>query len=216
MNGSRRLDWPVLSASVLHELTVHRERLNAVDQAYQNHGDQLLELWQLLDAVVRAHPAERPPALFEPIERALELRPESETLHAYRNILKRQQAAWLAGELDEERLILLAQRLLHGNPEHDVGNGPLAGALAGLIRSLGGTARAQRLAERFGVADLLAGGLDLTGGNPGAALQAGVAFLVGQSPLAARPHLAESGRLVLRTLLLEIDRQARHWPPDGD
>lgn len=175
----------------------------------------MLELWQSLDAAVQAHPAERPPVLLEHIDRALGRLSQDETVPAYRAVLKRLHGAWLAGELDEARLIALARRLLHGDPALNLNTTGLTGVLAGLVRSLGGAEQAQRLAGRLGVADLLAGGLGLAGGQPDAALQAGVIFLVGQSQLGSLPHQAESGRLVLRTLLVEIDRQAGEAHPGG-
>jgi hypothetical protein len=206
---NRHLEWAAISAAVYHALADHVEPLNAADRINQDHGEHMLAMGQAVAAAVQAHPEAAPPELLAVIDRALAGLPENGGLLAYRAVLGQINSAWLTGDLAESRLVALAQRLV---PDEQAENRRLGSTLGGLVRSLGGAERARRLAERFGVGELLAGGQGLAAGEAGARLQAGTAYLVGQSSLASVPHRAESGRIVLQALLREVYRQASQPP----
>lgn len=132
-----RLDWPAVSAAVLQALRENVERLNAADRWNHNHGDHMLELGQQLDAAVQAAPESAPPELLARMDEVLAGLQPNGGLQAYRELLARSRAAWLAGEVDESRLIAVARRLVHGEASAADESQRLAGTLGGLLRSLG-------------------------------------------------------------------------------
>lgn len=208
-----QFDLLALTSTVRVQLEENRDYFNQLDTTNGNHGDHLLAVWERVAATVREYPDSPPEALLGEIGKSLEHITSCNTARAYALVTRRLARRFAAGDLTLDAIADLAQRLVKGLPPDsiDADKARSAGRLAEtLLRQIGGQGRLRELADRFGIAELFSTGIDAAraaqAGRP--ALHAGVAFLVSNSPLGYAPHRKISAQLVLKTLLVEINRQA--------
>lgn len=194
--------------ALYEHLQENRERFNREDRANQNHGDHLLAAWEAVDAAQQAQLHDDPAEWLACAGRTLGVLPDNGAARAYAVACESLVRRFEEGSLTQAVLVDLALRLSQPASQTGIDN-KAAGLLAErLLKHLGGQGRMQRLAEQFGVAGLLEGGLQaLRASNAGQEpLETGVALLVSRSPLSAPQHRRQAAESILALLLREIAR----------
>jgi hypothetical protein len=207
-----QIDMIALCETVRVELEGRRAEFNRLDVENGNHGDHLLVVWGFVEQVARQNPNARPEIILAEISRALGRISNCNTARAYTLVCNRLARRFSDGNLSLDAIADLAGRLVKGLPpgSADGERAQSAGRLAEiLLRQLGGQKSLGKLAGQYDAAELLTNGLAVAhaarAGEP--LLEAGITFLVGSSPLGYAPQRKASAQLILKTLLIEIDRQ---------
>lgn len=207
-----KIDYQQLSHAVVQILQTHQAALNEADTANQNHGDHMLTIWQAIQAQLSANPGEPVPVQLHRAAASLAALPANGSAEPYRKMLADLAEGLESDRIDESEVLRAASRLVNPTPEVVKGTtSTLGGLFRGMARRAGGLVNLNQMAEQMGVGNLFESGLNLLNGanSEGVLLEAAVTMMVQRSELAGVPHRAYSGKLVLRTLILELDRQAQ-------
>ncbi len=231
--SQKNLSLPVdqLFALVTQTLSQHKETLNQADTYNHDHGDHVVEVFELVTQVAKEHPDAEPAEILALASQRLREQPTG-TARVYAETMAETAKSMQGKPLNVETIPLLLQGLLGvQQPQESVqeqGGGGLADVLGGLL----GGGQSQAPGEGQGQGDLLGGlmGALLGGGqgqsggglsdglDAGDLLRAGMAFLqdkqaggsgfgaalqtlLGNSQVAQTPHRAQSAQLIATALL---------------
>lgn len=209
--GTGRIDYLQISQSVLTAVQAEQVRLNRADRANQNHGDHLVTIWEAVQAALGATRDLPVPDGLRLAADAVGKLPANGSTPLYSQMLLDFAEELAEGKVNEADILRGASRLVHPTPDMLRGTtSSLRGMFRGILRRTGDMFNLNQMADQLGVGDLFTSGLNLVNGvnSEGALLDAAVALMIQRSTLAAVPHRARGGQVVLRAVILELDRQA--------
>lgn len=181
--------------------------LNAADTLNQNHGNNLVVIWEQIYLITQANSDQPNDQILEQAAQALDTLQPNGSIKPHQELLQNLSVKLTDGSLDEQKLIKLAQQIVQGNSLPRQSLSRFGRSFLGVSRMIGAD-RLGELADQMGAGALFQSGLGMLQGAEDATLNAAVAFLVGQSDFGNIPHRSKSAQLVLKTILLEVNRQA--------
>jgi len=213
--GTASIDYLQISQAVLSVVQAKQGSLNRADSINQNHGDHLVEIWQTVQVALTSAKNLPVPEGLRLAADAVGRLPTNGSVPFYRHMLLDLADEIVKGKIDDAGVLRSASRLVHPTPEMLRGTtSSLRGMFRGVLRRTGDMLNLNQMADQLGVGGLFTSGLNLVNGvsSEGALLDAAVALLIQRSPLAAVPHRAKGGQVVLRAVILDLDRQAQQAP----
>lgn len=187
------LDLAKIFSAVTKTLAENQTTLNKADAYNQNHGDNMVDIFNLISGAVGKAPQ-------GDVARGLSLASEllgdkkSGSAAMYAKGLAQAAEYFQGQDLDASQLMPLLQTLLGGG-EASVSKGP-GGLLDSLVGSLGGE-------DGLDLGDILSAGAAFMESKESgdSNLEAAVDALIASSKMGESPHRAQSSKLVADTLL---------------
>ncbi|HET9911724.1 MAG TPA: hypothetical protein VFQ13_07535 [Anaerolineales bacterium] len=204
----RGLDLSALFGVAAQALAANQSSLNQADTDNQNHGDNMVQAFNMISQVMAGQKDAPPSQQLSQASQYLAQNGTSDSAHVYSQGLA-QAAQQFQGQsaVTPDNAMLLIQSLLGGGQATSPG-GDLLGSL------LGGDQQAPQVggqqSDGIDLGDLLQAGMTFMNakqqgqGN----LQAGLAALMAAGPMGQKPHRQQSGQLVANALLQAISGMA--------
>ena len=190
---SGNVDLVKLFSAVASTLEANQQNLNQADEYNQDHGDHMVEIFQMITGAVKAAPKGD---VSQGLSKASDLLTQKDSGSAamYAKGLAQAAEYFKGQDLDATQLLPLLQTMLGGG-EASVSKGA-GGLLDSLVGSLGGE-------DGLDMGDILnAGAAFLQSKQAGDSnLEAAVDALISSSKMGESPHRAQSSKLVADTLL---------------
>ncbi len=187
------LDLAKIFSAVTQTLAENQTTLNKADEYNQNHGDNMVDIFNLISGAVGKAPQGD---LASGLSLASELLGDKKSGSAamYAKGLAQAAEYFQGQDLDASQLMPLLQTLLGGG-EASVSKGP-GGLLDSLVGSLGGE-------DGLDLGDILSAGAAFMESKESgdSNLEAAVDALIASSKMGESPHRAQSSKLVADTLL---------------
>lgn len=193
---SSQVDLVKLFSTVAETLQENRGTLNQADEYNQDHGDHMVEIFQLITGAMKEAPRENPAKGFQKASQKLAEK-DSGSAAMYARGLSQAAEYFKGQELDATQLLPLLQTMLGGG-EAEVSKTP-GGLLDSLVGSFGGE-------DGLDMADLLsAGATFLESKQAGDSnLEAVVDAVISASKMGETPYRAQSSKLVADALLRNL------------
>ena len=187
------LDLSKIFSAVTQTLAENQTTLNKADEYNQNHGDNMVDIFNLISGAVGKAPQGD---VASGLSLASELLGDKKSGSAamYAKGLAQAAEYFQGQDLDASQLMPLLQTLLGGG-EASVSKGP-GGLLDSLVGSLGGE-------DGLDLGDILSAGAAFMESKESgdSNLEAAVDALIASSKMGESPHRAQSSKLVADTLL---------------
>jgi hypothetical protein len=221
---STGLDLASLFGAASQALASHQSSLNQADIENQNHGDNMVQIFNMITQAVQSQPGASPSQQLNHASQYVAQHATSGSAQAYSQGLA-QAAQQFQGQnaVTSDNAMMLIQSLLGGGQSSPPqGTGDLLGGLMGgeqpsapqsgadLLGALlgGGQASQQGSGPQNGLdmGDLLNAGIAFMNAKQQGqdTLHAGLAALMAAGPLGQKPHRQQSGQLVANALLQAI------------
>ena len=195
---SSKVDLVKIFSSVAETLSENQDSLNKADQYNHDHGDHMVEIFQLITRAMKKAPEGD---VSKGLSTASELLTDKESGSAavYAKGLSQAAEYFQGQDLDVTQLLPLLQTMLGGG-EASVEKGP-GGLLDSLVDSIGGE-------DGLDMGDILsAGAAFLESKQEGDSnLEAAVDAIISTSKMGETPHRAQSSKLVADVLLQTLKR----------
>lgn len=204
---AKTIDLAQLSSSVLFVLQKQQAELNAADTINQNHGDNLVAIWQQIYSITLEKSEYPNDQVLEQAAQSLDTLLPNGSIKPHQKLLRDLSTKLADGSLEEQKLITIAQQIVQGNSLPRQSLNRFSRSFLGMSRLVGGD-RLSELANQMGAGALFQSGLGMLQGAEDATLNAATTFLVGQSDFSSVPHRSKSAQMVLKAILLEVHRQA--------
>lgn len=193
---SGNVDLVKVFSAVANTLQENRQDLNQADEYNQDHGDHMVEIFQLITGAVKEAPKGN---VADGLKNASKLltKKDSGSATMYAKGLAQAAEYFNDQDLDVSQLMPLLQAMLGGG-EASVSKSP-GGLLDSLVGSLGGE-------DGLDMADILSAGANfLQSKSEGDSnLEAAVDALISASKMGETPYRAQSSQLVAHTLLQQF------------
>lgn len=223
---ARGIDLTSLFNVATQALAANQSSLNQADTENQNHGDNMVQVFNMISQVLANQPGASPSQQLSQASQYLSQHGTSGSAHAYSQGLA-QAAQQFQGQsaVTPDNALLLIQSLLGGGPQSvssasQTGGdllggeqatsqgGDLLGALLGGEQSTSQSSGQQ--SDGIDLGDLLNAGMTFMNAKQQGQdnLQAALTALLSTGPLAQKPHRQQSGQLVGNALLQAISSMA--------
>ena len=189
-------------------LAANRSSLNQADSVNQNHGDNMVQAFQMISKAMAQQRGAAPSTQLRYASDYLSQHANNGSAHVYAQGLA-QAAEQFQGQqaVTPENAMLLLQSLLAG------GQQPASQGSADLLGSLLGGQQVQQVQQTQGIdlSALLSAGLTFMSAKQQGQdnVQAALTALMSAGPMAQRPHRQQSGQLVGNALLQAIAGMTR-------
>jgi hypothetical protein len=189
-------------------LAANRSSLNQADSVNQNHGDNMVQAFQMISKAMAQQRGAAPSTQLRYASDYLSQHANNGSAHVYAQGLA-QAAEQFQGQqaVTPENAMLLLQSLLAG------GQQPASQGSADLLGSLLGGQQVQQVQQTQGIdlGALLSAGLTFMSAKQQGQdnVQAALTALMSAGPMAQRPHRQQSGQLVGNALLQAIAGMTR-------
>jgi hypothetical protein len=205
---TRGVDLSSLFNVAAQALSANQSSLNQADTENQNHGDNMVQVFNMISQVMASQQGAAPSQQLNSASQYLAQNGTSGSAHAYSQGLA-QAAQQFQGQsaVTPDNAMMLVQSLLGGGQSAPSQGGDLLGAL------LGGQSAPQGGSQQQGgidLGDILNAGMSFMNakqqgqGN----LQAALSALMSTGPM-AKPHRQESGQVVANALLQAVAGMAK-------
>ena len=193
---SSQVDLVKLFSAAAETLQENKQELNQADEYNHDHGDHMVEIFQLITGAMKEAPQEKPAQGFQAASQKLEKK-DSGSAAIYAKGLAQAADYFKGQDLDANQLLPLLQTMLGGG-EAEVNKGA-GGLLDSLVSSFGGE-------DGLDLADILnAGASFLESKQAGESnLEAAVDAVISASKMGETPHRAQSSKLVADALLGQL------------
>jgi len=193
---SGNVDLVKVFSAVANTLQENRQDLNQADEYNQDHGDHMVEIFQLITGAVKEAPKGDVAGGLKKASKLL-TKKDSGSASMYAKGLAQAAEYFKDHDLDASQLMPLLQAMLGGG-EASVSKSP-GGLLDSLVGSLGGE-------DGLDMADILSAGANfLQSKSEGDSnLEAAVDALISASKMGETPYRAQSSQLVANTLLQQF------------
>jgi hypothetical protein len=200
---STGIDLVKLFGTVASNLGEQRETLNKADTYNNDHGDHMVEIFEVVTQAMKekrnADPADQLAYASEILRRK-----QSGSAQVYANGFAQAAQQFQGQSVTEDNAGMLVQSLLGGgqvSPQGGSGSGDMLGALLGSLT--GGQGQGQAADDGLDIGDLLNAGMAFMNskqqGDSNA--EAAIEALMSASPLGQTQHRKESGAMVANTLM---------------
>ena len=201
-----RIDLAKLFGAVANNLGDQRETLNQADTYNNDHGDHMVEIFEVVTQAVKekknADPADQLAYASEILRRK-----QSGSAQVYANGLAQASQQFQGQSVTTDNAGMLLQTLLGGGqapaaPSQQTGGG--GGMLGALLGGLTGqSSQQQGAADGLDVGDLLNAGMAFMNAKQqgGSTAEAAINALMSASPLGQSSHRKESGAMVANTIM---------------
>jgi len=206
---ANQIDLSQLFGQVAQALAQNKSAFNDADTYNQNHGDNMVEIFNKITRALEEKKDAKPAAQLKYAATQVK-KIGSGSAQVYAKGLARAAKDVKGNAIDTGNIMQLVLDLIAGgkkvNPSPQAG-GPLSDILGGLM----GAGQQAGDDEKLDAGDLLAAGLAFLSARQSGddTLDAAVKALVAESPLSAASHREQSGQLVLDTLLKTIGSMAQ-------
>ena len=214
---SRSVDLGSLFNVASQTIAANRSSLNQADIENQNHGDNMVQVFNMISQAMAKQPGASPSRQLSQASQYLAKNASSGSAQVYSQGLA-QAAKQFRGKqaVSPDDAMLLIQSLLGGGQQTSRGNADLLGSLLGggqqtsqgtelLEALLGGGQSAPKGRQQSGldVGTLLNAGMTFMNAKQQGQdnLQAALTALMSTGPMAQKPHRQQSGQLVANALL---------------
>jgi len=193
---SGNIDLVKVFSAVANTLQENRQDLNQADEYNQDHGDHMVEIFQLITGAVKETPKGDVAGGLKKASKLL-TKKDSGSASMYAKGLAQAAEYFKDQNLDASQVMPLLQAMLGGG-EASVSKSP-GGLLDSLVGSLGGE-------DGLDMADILSAGANfLQSKSEGDSnLEAAVDALISASKMGETPYRAQSSQLVANTLLQQF------------
>ncbi|TAK13569.1 MAG: hypothetical protein EPO32_05000 [Anaerolineae bacterium] len=205
MPTNQGVDLLKLFSSVTQTLEQNRGTLNQADSGNGNHGDNMVEIFEVITKAMQTRQNSDPADQLAYAAKLLSAKPSGSAQVYAKGLGEAAQQVQGQQSLDPGAAVQLVQTLLSGGQAPAAatsgGQDPLMGLLGGLLG--GGQQQVQSGDAGLDAGDLLNAGMAfLDARNSGdTTTEAAVKALLSASPLGQSPHRQQSGQLVASTLL---------------
>ncbi|MDH3944665.1 MAG: hypothetical protein OEV06_11280 [Anaerolineae bacterium] len=200
--GGNALDLISLFGTVTDSLRGKQTELNKADDYNQNHGDNMVEIFEVITQAMREKKNADPADQLEYASQILRKKSQSGSAQLYSSGLAQAAQQFVGKQVTSGNALTLIQSLMGGGqappPVEEPAN-PLGSLLSGLV----GGGQAQEDDSGFDAGDLLSAGMAfLTSKQSGKSdTEAIIDALISGSQMGSSAHRAQSGTLVTQTLL---------------
>jgi hypothetical protein len=201
-----RIDLAQLFGAVTNSLGNQRETLNQADTYNNDHGDHMVEIFEVVTQAVKekknASPADQLAYASEILRRK-----QSGSAQVYANGFAQAAQQFQGQTVTTDNAGMLLQTLLGGgqapaaHPQQTGGGGDLLGSLLGSLT--GQPSQGQGAADGLDMGDLLNAGMAFMNAKQqgSSTAEAAINALMSASPLGQSSHRKESGTLVANTIM---------------
>lgn len=200
--GGNALDLISLFQTVTESLKGKQAELNKADDYNENHGDNMVEIFEVITQAMREKKNADPADQLEYASQILRKRSQSGSAQLYSAGLAQAAQQFVGKELNSGNALTLIQSLLGGGqapPPAEEPSNPLGSLLSGLV----GGSQSKAADSGFDAADLFGAGMAfLSSKKSGKSdVQAVIEALISGSQMSTSSHRSQSGTLVTQTLL---------------
>ena len=197
-------------------LSANQNTLNDSDTENHNHGDNMVQVFNMISQVMANNSNASPSEQFSQASQYLAQNGTSGSAHAYSQGLA-QAAQQFQGQpaVTQDNAMTLIQSLLGGGQPQQQSSNPLdallggggntsqGGDLLGTLFGGGQSAQGNQGQDGLDMGDLLNAGMAFMNAKQQgqSTLQAGLSALIAAGPLGQKPHRQQSGQLVANALL---------------
>ena len=206
---NNQIDLGQLFGQVVQSLSQNKSALNEADTYNKNHGDNMVQIFQLVQQALQEKKGSKPAAQLKYAAAQVKKIP-SGSAQVYAKGLARAAKDIKGNSVDTGNIMQLVLDLIAGgkkvNPAPQAGD-PLSSIFTGLM----GAGQQSGGDDKLDAGDLLTAGLAFLSARQSGedTLGAAVKALVAESPLSEAPHREQSGQLVMDTLLKAIGAMAQ-------
>ena len=198
-----RIDLAKLFGAVANNLGDQRETLNQADTYNNDHGDHMVEIFEVVAQAMKekknADPADQLAYASQLLRRK-----QSGSAQVYANGFAQASQQFQGQAVTPDNAGMLIQSLLGGGQAPTQGAGGGGGMLGALLGGLTGqSSQQQGAADGLDVGDLLNAGMAFMNAKQqgGSTAEAAINALMSASPLGQSSHRKESGAMVANTLM---------------
>ena len=200
---STKIDLAKLFGAVASNLGEQRESLNQADTYNNDHGDHMVEIFEVITQAMQAKKSADPADQLAYASQLLRQR-QGGSAQVYANGLAQAAQHFQGQAVTTDNAGMLIQTLLGGGQapaQAAGGGGDMLGALLGGLT--GQPAQGQGAADGLDLGDLLNAGMAFMSAKQqgSSTAEAAVNALMSASPLGQSPHRKESGAMVANTLM---------------
>jgi len=211
---STKIDLAKLFGAVANSLGEQRETLNQADTYNNDHGDHMVEIFEVVTQAVKekknANPADQLAYASEILRRR-----QSGSAQVYANGFAQAAQQFQGQAVTTDNAGLLLQSLLGGgqastaSSQQTGGGGDILGTLLGGLT--GPPSQGQGASDGLDIGDLLNAGMAFMSAKQqgSSTAEAAINALLSDSPLGQSPHRKESGALVANTIMQVLGSMAR-------
>lgn len=208
------MDMSALFTAAAQALSANQATLNQADTENQNHGDNMVQVFNMISQVMAQQKGGSPSQQLNSASQYLSQHGKSGSAQVYSQGLA-QAAQQFQGqaEVTPDNAMMLIQSLLGGaQPNQQPQPGDQVGDLLGTL--LGGQPPSQganQQGEGIDIGDVLNAGLNFMSAKQQGQdnLQAALSALMAAGPMAQKPHRQQSGQIVANALLQIISGMAK-------
>lgn len=204
---SQGMDLASLFNTAVQALTANRGTLNQADAYNQNHGDNMVQIFDMITQALSSQKGAPPSQQLAHASQYLAVHGTSGSAKAYSEGLAR-AARQFEGQksITPDNAMMLVQSLLGGGMPAGQGSGQSGGALDAIMDLTKG----ERL-DANDVGALLNAGMAFLGAKQQGQdnMQAAISALISGGPMGQSPHRAQSGELVANALMQAISMLGR-------
>jgi hypothetical protein len=204
----RGTDLSALFNVAAKQLAANRSTLNAADAENQNHGDNMVQAFQMISQAMAQQRGAPPSAQLQYASEYLGQNANNGSAHVYAQGLA-QAAQQFQGQqaVTPDNALMLIQSLLGGGQQaSSQGSSDLLGSLLG-----GQQAQQVQQSQGIDLAALVSAGMTFMSAKQQGQdnIQAALTALMSSGPMAQRPHRQQSGQLVANALFQTIAGMAK-------
>lgn len=208
------MDMSTLFTAAVQALSTNQASLNQADTENQNHGDNMVQVFNMISQVMAQQKGSSPSQQLNSASQYLSQHGQSGSAQVYSQGLA-QAAQQFQGqaEVTPDNAMILIQSLLGGaQPNQQSQSGDQVGDLLGAL--LGGQPPSQganQQGDGIDIGDVLNAGLNFMSAKQQGQdnLQAALSALMAAGPMAQKPHRQQSGQIVANALLQIISGMAK-------
>jgi hypothetical protein len=208
---TRRMDLSSLFNVAAQALSANQASLNQADVENQNHGDNMVQVFNTISQVMASQPGASPSQQLNNASQYLAQNGTSGSAQVYSQGLA-QAAQQFQGQsaVTPDNAMMLVQSLLGGGQSAPSQGGDLLGALLGGQPAPQGQGGGQQQ-DGIDLGDVLNAGMNFLNAKQQGQdnLQAALTALMSAGPMAQKPHRQQSGQVVASALLQVIGNMAK-------
>jgi len=204
---STNLDLVSLFGAVTQSIADNQDTLNQADKYNHNHGDHMLDIFQVITEAMETKQGADPADQLEYASQLLRKKSHSGSAQLYADGLSNASQEFQGQKITTENAMDLISLLLGGQKTEPVQPEKPSGDLFGSILSGLTGSKTSENKEGLDLSDVLTAGLSFLSSKQQGKdnVESIMAALVSATQSGQSPHRAESGALVAKTLLQVID-----------
>ena len=209
------MDMSTLFTAAAQALSANQSSLNQADTDNQNHGDNMVQVFNMISQVMSQQKGGSPSQQLNSASQYLSQHANSGSAHLYsQGLAQAAQKFQGQAEVTPDNAMMLIQSLLGGaQPNQQSQPGDQVGDLLGAL--LGGQQPASQSANSQGngidIGDVLNAGLNFMNAKQQGQdnMQAALSALMAAGPMSQKPHRQQSGQIVANALIQIVSGMAK-------